>query len=282
VHGELVAGIERRRPQAKMPSAPDVPIAWRGGEGASARVSHVDLHEDIKRERPTRPADEFRDRIVIVGATAAGLHDIRITPVSHAHPGVEILAAARCSVPRGGAGAGRRRPAALARAGAVGAVSATRRGAIGWAGQRTVGVLQEASLIPSLDRSPLPRPRRGASKSAALLVDEAFPGQPVRQWVPSVSNGCAATSAARLAALVPELRVNLTRFHSVFAPNSAHRAQVTEAGRGKGGRAHAAAEIDERTPAERRASMNWAHPPRARIRLRHRRFDHGRGMGHGM
>jgi hypothetical protein len=32
---------------------------------------------------------------------------------------------------------------------------------------------------------------------------------------------------ARLVALVPKPRVNLTRFHGVFAPNSAHRAPVT-------------------------------------------------------
>lgn len=32
---------------------------------------------------------------------------------------------------------------------------------------------------------------------------------------------------ARLAALVPKLRVHLTRFHGVFAPNSKHRAMVT-------------------------------------------------------
>ena len=63
---------------------------------------------------------------------------------------------------------------------------------------------------------------------------------------------------ARLAALVPKPRVNLIRFHGVFAPNSAHRAQVTKARRGKGGRAQAAAETDERTPAERRAAMTWA------------------------
>ena len=36
---------------------------------------------------------------------------------------------------------------------------------------------------------------------------------------------------ARLAALVPKLRVNLTRFHGVFVPNSAHRARVTPAKR---------------------------------------------------
>jgi len=50
--------------------------------------------------------------------------------------------------------------------------------------------------------------------------------------------------------------VNLTRYHGVFAPNSAHRALVTRAGRGKG-RADAA-RADARTPAERRAAMHWA------------------------
>jgi len=39
---------------------------------------------------------------------------------------------------------------------------------------------------------------------------------------------------ARLVALVPKPRVNLPRFHGVFAPNSAHRARVTPAKRGKG------------------------------------------------
>jgi hypothetical protein len=63
---------------------------------------------------------------------------------------------------------------------------------------------------------------------------------------------------ARLAALVPKPRVNLTRYHGVFAPNSAHRAQVTKARRGKGARAQAAAETDHSTPAERRAAMTWA------------------------
>jgi hypothetical protein len=37
---------------------------------------------------------------------------------------------------------------------------------------------------------------------------------------------------ARLATLVPKPRVNLTRFHGVFAPNSALRRQVTTARRG--------------------------------------------------
>jgi len=38
---------------------------------------------------------------------------------------------------------------------------------------------------------------------------------------------------ARLAALVPKPRVNLTRFHGVFAPNSKHRVQITPSKRDK-------------------------------------------------
>ena len=40
---------------------------------------------------------------------------------------------------------------------------------------------------------------------------------------------------ARLAALEPQARVNLTRFHGVFAPNSAYRSRVTPGKRGRGG-----------------------------------------------
>jgi len=61
---------------------------------------------------------------------------------------------------------------------------------------------------------------------------------------------------ARLAALVPRPRVNLTRFHGVFAPNSRHRALVTPAKRGKGNRAKGSDE--PQTPVERRASMSWS------------------------
>jgi len=63
---------------------------------------------------------------------------------------------------------------------------------------------------------------------------------------------------ARLAALVPKPRVNLTRFHGVFAPNSNHRALVTPAKRGKGNRSQVHNETEENTPVERHAAMTWA------------------------
>ena len=61
---------------------------------------------------------------------------------------------------------------------------------------------------------------------------------------------------ARLAALVPKPRVNLTR-HGLFAPNSKYRARVTPAKRGRGGQS-AKEDREESTPAERGAAMTWA------------------------
>lgn len=69
---------------------------------------------------------------------------------------------------------------------------------------------------------------------------------------------------ARLAALVPRPRVNLTRFHGVFAPNSKHRVLVTPARRGRGSKPQVPDEAQDQTPAERRAVMT---PDQVRGRL---------------
>lgn len=58
-----------------------------------------------------------------------------------------------------------------------------------------------------------------------------------------------------LAALIPRPRVNLTRFHGVFAPNSQFRAAVTPARRGKGGPLKS---IEDSTPEKRHKAMTWA------------------------
>ncbi len=62
---------------------------------------------------------------------------------------------------------------------------------------------------------------------------------------------------ARLAALVPKPRVNLTRFHGVFAPNSKHRVHITPAKRGKGRKGQFGQAWIDKTPAERHAAMTW-------------------------
>ena len=61
---------------------------------------------------------------------------------------------------------------------------------------------------------------------------------------------------ARLAALVPKPRVNLARFHRVFAPNSKHRAVVTPAKRGKANKPESTEAGVEEAPAQRRAAMS--------------------------
>jgi len=68
---------------------------------------------------------------------------------------------------------------------------------------------------------------------------------------------------ARLAALIPRPRANLTRFHGVFAgapdrPNSKHRALVTPSKRGKGNKRQENSKTDDCTPANRHAAMTWA------------------------
>lgn len=61
---------------------------------------------------------------------------------------------------------------------------------------------------------------------------------------------------ARLAALVPKPRVNLTRYHGVLAPNHRWRGRVTPAKRGRGVKSIPNADV--RSPAERHAAMTWA------------------------
>jgi hypothetical protein len=63
---------------------------------------------------------------------------------------------------------------------------------------------------------------------------------------------------SRLVALIPKPRVNLTRFHGVFAPNSRYRAMVTPAKRGRGKNTKAAYDKQNQTQAEHHAAMTWA------------------------
>jgi adenylate cyclase len=67
---------------------------WFQGEFAHQRVAFYDVYDDLDRSARRRPADEFRDRIVIVGSSSNHLRDFRSTPVYPLMPGVEILATA--------------------------------------------------------------------------------------------------------------------------------------------------------------------------------------------
>jgi adenylate cyclase len=77
-----------------IPSQPYIDLHWRGDNAAFKHISYSELYADQSRQKPLRDPHELTGKIVVIGTTAAGLHDIRATPVSSLYPGVEILATA--------------------------------------------------------------------------------------------------------------------------------------------------------------------------------------------
>jgi adenylate cyclase len=78
-----------------------LPVRWRGRFLVGGRTtypvypaSHVlySVEQILEGLEPEVPLAAFRDRIVFVGATAVGLHDIRATPLAPHDPGVLIHA----------------------------------------------------------------------------------------------------------------------------------------------------------------------------------------------
>ena len=59
---------------------------YRGGDGSFAYVSAVDVLQGRV------PAAQLRGRMVLFGATAPGLNDLRVAPMQNAYPGVEMHA----------------------------------------------------------------------------------------------------------------------------------------------------------------------------------------------
>jgi len=77
-----------------IPQQPDINLHWRGDSHAFKHISYVELYADQSRQKQQRDAHELTGKIVIIGTTATGLHDIRATPISSLYPGVAILATA--------------------------------------------------------------------------------------------------------------------------------------------------------------------------------------------
>ena len=84
--------------QRALPSSGQMLLNWRK---SWQHISFSDLYHDGLRERPQRAADEFKGKIVIVGTSAPGLMDFRVTPLDSTYPGVEILATALDNLARG-------------------------------------------------------------------------------------------------------------------------------------------------------------------------------------
>ena len=77
-----------------LPADNEIRLNWHGRALSYQRVSYADIYTDLQRKQPQRSADEFAGKIVIIGATANGLHDVRTTPIDSFYVGVEILATA--------------------------------------------------------------------------------------------------------------------------------------------------------------------------------------------
>jgi hypothetical protein len=68
-------------------------INWPSQEPlAHQHISFSDFYLDLQKRNPSRPKDEFKNKIVIIGATAPSLFDNKTTPIATIHPGVDILA----------------------------------------------------------------------------------------------------------------------------------------------------------------------------------------------
>ncbi len=78
------------------PPSPDatLTLAWHGAAGAYRYVSLHEVFDDLQRRNRRRPTNEFQGKVVLVGSTAAGLHDLKLTPMGPNFPGTEVLATA--------------------------------------------------------------------------------------------------------------------------------------------------------------------------------------------
>lgn len=97
ISGWLVPSLPARVAQNlgySVPQKADLILTWHGDRNPYQRISFTDLYADIDREKPQRSPQEFKDKIVIIGANASSLHDLRVTPIDSQYWGSNILATA--------------------------------------------------------------------------------------------------------------------------------------------------------------------------------------------
>ncbi|HET7175273.1 MAG TPA: adenylate/guanylate cyclase domain-containing protein [Gammaproteobacteria bacterium] len=85
----------------KVPEGNSFVLNWRGKSGGVPHVSFYDLYKDMQRRVTQRPANEFKDKIVVVGSNAAGLGDAHPTPIAASYSGVDVLATALSNIKEG-------------------------------------------------------------------------------------------------------------------------------------------------------------------------------------
>ncbi len=77
-----------------LPPGDTLALVWHGPPQSYHSVPLHEVFSDLERRKPLRPRDEFKDKIVVIGASATGLHDLKLTPMGANFPGPEIIATA--------------------------------------------------------------------------------------------------------------------------------------------------------------------------------------------
>ncbi|MGZ5780433.1 MAG: CHASE2 domain-containing protein, partial [Burkholderiaceae bacterium] len=97
IEGWRIASLPMRLGNAfgwTLPSEKIHLLQWMNKPLAYKTVSFADVYFDSQKKTNERPHDEFKNKIVLIGSTAAGLSDLRGTSLASIHPGVDILATA--------------------------------------------------------------------------------------------------------------------------------------------------------------------------------------------
>ncbi len=79
---------------AVLPGQREIVLGWQGDDPYGyPSLPYADVFAGLL-ANDAQLAGRFRDRIVLIGASAAGLHDIEVTPVSTVHLGTQVVATA--------------------------------------------------------------------------------------------------------------------------------------------------------------------------------------------
>ena len=86
VHRGKLESISLLQKEIPVDESGNLLLYYHGKQGSYEYVSAADVLQG------RIPNDKFKDKIVLVGATAAGLHDFHVTPLDSFYPGVEVHA----------------------------------------------------------------------------------------------------------------------------------------------------------------------------------------------